>query len=841
DMDLEADLGIDSIKRVEILAAMEERLPGAARIETDRVGALRTLRQVIEALAGPAPAPAAPAAPPSPVGPYPDPGLDRRVLRAVETALPATARLPVPDGHEIRVTDDGAGLASAIVDALIAHGRRARLVTLEDAREPHSDHLAPLGGLIVVAPPVGGQGGAGLLEDVPDALEPFLKKAFRVVADLGADLRRAVANGGALLATVARMDGAFGLLGTDFDPLQGGLAGLPRTAAHEWPGVACRALDVSLAWTATLDAADAVVRELSVDGPLEVGLESRTRRVLQVDDERASFGRLPVGEGDVVLVSGGGRGVTAACALALARAARPTMVLVGRSNEPFTEPVWLQGIQGEGALKKAILDHHFNGHGRPAPAELERVYQEFAANREVALTLAEIRAAGAAAVYHSVDVSDPLAVLAAVEEIRAAHGPIRGLIHGAGVLADRRLDEKTDEQFARVFDTKIHGLRHLLAAIPAADLRSLVLFSSVTARSGRPGQVDYCVANNVLNKVAQRHARRHPHCKSMALNWGPWDGGMVNDGLRREFARLGVGLIPLQGGAHMMVREMACVADAPEVMVGDGFPQPAQASPAFEQTLSLATHPFLDSHRIGGRPVLPLAMLIEWMGHAALLENPGLRFVGVDDLAVMKGIALEDDQPLRVEFHVNDRHVEVRGADGTVYTRARVLLAEELPPPPLVDEPATLAARAFPHSREAVYAQVLFHGPHLHAVGRVEGFSDEGMVASLASSPRPSEWMFDAPRSEWITDPLAIDGAMQLGLLWNFGESGQPSLPTGGARYRQYVARIPREGLRAALQVTRHASRKVTADVTLRDAEGSVVARCEGFEWAVDPSLAPAV
>ncbi|MBV8676883.1 MAG: acyltransferase domain-containing protein, partial [Planctomycetaceae bacterium] len=50
DMQLDADLGIDSIKRVEILSALQERLPEAPMIQPEHLGTLRTLRQIAEFL-----------------------------------------------------------------------------------------------------------------------------------------------------------------------------------------------------------------------------------------------------------------------------------------------------------------------------------------------------------------------------------------------------------------------------------------------------------------------------------------------------------------------------------------------------------------------------------------------------------------------------------------------------------------------------------------------------------------------------------------------------------------------------------------------------------------------
>ena len=93
-----------------------------------------------------------------------------------------------------------------------------------------------------------------------------------------------------------------------------------------------------------------------------------------------------------------------------------------------------------------------------------------------------------------------------------------------------------------------------------------MLFSSTTARFGRTGQVAYAAANEVLNKTAQAEARRRPGCRVVAVNWGPWDGGMVTPGLRKVFEAEGVGLIPLADGAAFLVQELTAAGQAVEVV-----------------------------------------------------------------------------------------------------------------------------------------------------------------------------------------------------------------------------------------------------------------------------------
>ena len=106
-------------------------------------------------------------------------------------------------------------------------------------------------------------------------------------------------------------------------------------------------------------------------------------------------------------------------------------------------------------------------------------------------------------------------------------------MHGAGVLADKFILDKTAEQFNSVFDTKVSGLRNILSELDLPRLKLLALYSSSTARFGRTGQCDYAMANEVLNKTARLLERRLPDCRVASFNWGPWDGGMVNDGLAK--------------------------------------------------------------------------------------------------------------------------------------------------------------------------------------------------------------------------------------------------------------------------------------------------------------------
>ena len=871
DMDLEAELGIDSIKRLEILAGVQTRLPEMQAVDSTYVGSLRTLRNIIDYMQStaipadaPQPAPPAPVEAPSPPA-EPHAPLDRRVLRAI--SLPAVdpwGQVALADGREIWIVDDGTELPQALSDQLAAQGRTARVVSVDIATESNGiAGLAHIGGLIVLAMP------DPEAESVwSEASEQRLKHAFALTKRVGPLLKEAAAAGGALFVTVSRMDGAFGLTGGAFDAVQGGLAGLTKTVAREWPALRCKALDVSASWSDCDRIGAAIVSELTADGPIEVGLDGSVRRGLDMVPTAITNGRSRLGSGDVVVLTGGARGVTAEVACALASESQPTLVLLGRSPAPEPEPIWLAGVTGEAEMKRALLEHGFAGRGTPTPTDLEAAYQRHAANREVSNTVARIDRAGARAVYRSVDVRDGAAVATAFAEIHDSIGPVTGLIHAAGVLEDRWIDDKTVDQFERVFDTKVAGLRHLLEAVEPDDLGFLALFSSVTGRVGRQGQVDYAMANEVLNKVAQRQALLRPSCRVVSIDWGPWDGGMVTPALKRDFTRAGIGMIPLDVGARSLIDELACAdSGATEIVIGDvlpespagGIEEPTTAapltaqdlSPAFARRLDLDRHPFLLSHVIGGYPVLPVAVMQEWLGHAALHDNPGLVLLGFDDFRVLKGVILNNGScdlravasKIRRNGQAFEVDVELRsGVDDTetAHARARAILATALPMPPLYSRPARLDEHSYQRGIDAAYRDVLFHGPHFHGIERIDGCSPQGIIARVRLAPTPAEWMDDPLRSAWLGDPLVVDAGLQMGILWCHEELGSVSLPTYGARYRQYSETFPTDGIVAALEVRDRSTHQMIADITFLDAGGTVVAQMEGYAWTVDPSLGEA-
>jgi acyl transferase domain-containing protein/acyl carrier protein/NAD(P)-dependent dehydrogenase (short-subunit alcohol dehydrogenase family) len=953
DMSLDHDLGIDSIKRVEILSALQERVPNLPAFKPEELGALHTLQDVVGLAEVRSAEFSVPGVPCRDLTPAPSvscsqpAALVRSVVRTVALPNVATRAESLPaSGSEIWITEDGLELSLRIAAELSRRGFKPRVVDLD---EPFQSGVPErLAGLIVVSH------AAGLNERQLWRSIEWLQKA-------GPALRRSAAGGGAVFATISRLDGRFGFEARDSlgDPVSGGLAGLTKSAAREWLDLKCKAFDVSSDWSTASDAAVFVVEELFRAGPVEIGLSPRGRctpSVMEESLEHSLSSGPAVQPGDLVVVSGGARGVTAEAALAVARAWRPSLVILGRSPEPPADPEWLVPLKTESEIKQALIARLPKG---TLPKAIESQYRQILAGREVSSTLARLRAMEIPVEYHAVDVRDLATVRPLMLQLQSRLGPVRGLIHGAGVLADQRIEDKTREQFDRVYQTKVAGLRNLLSAIAADDLRMLGLFSSYTARYGRVGQCDYAIANEVLNKLARQFAIQHHHCRVASFNWGPWDGGMVTGGLKKLFEAEQVGLIPLADGAELFVQELSQVSSRPvevlvlgrtasvpatvpamepaasssssnlhfaghsanerdtkassrpvsgssNVLFGAERPvrtvsaepvtaarQPGSSNvllvgqapatipveqppplpgpggswvfaeighvdaaeqtelrPTLDRTLDVLQSPYLESHVIGGKAVMPVAMILEWLAHGAIHRNPGLELEGFDDFRVFQGVRLDRHASvlLRVlvgkatrvdgRFVAKAKLVGVTAEREIVHAAGNVVLATGYPEAP--DPTLHVASRGYSLDMATAYATKLFHGVHLQGIAAVEACSSEGIVVDSRTSPAPWAWMRDPIRSVWIADPLAVDAALQAVILWSQEIHARPCLPCAIGSYRQYRKVFPHSGVKIVVKVTQATDHAIRCDVEFLDLQGMMVARMTGCESIADASLVSA-
>ena len=313
-MDMEADLGIDSIKRVEILGALQTRFPELPKADTTALAELHTLDQITGYLTSVAPAGTQSAAQFHPAveehqnkstNPVDLP--PRGVVALKFLPSPDHLNMVFPKDRTCILMDGGTDLTPALAKALSAQGlkvvvltltnemvgsqkampRNIRRVLMEDLTEAGIQNtLASLqqeygpAGMYIHLDPTGTSA-----EEFPENEETVARTAFLMAKYLMKNLTEAAQLNYAAFITVTHMDGEFGLTTSGyFEPVSGSLFGLVKTLNLEWDKVFCRAIDLSPELNVTT-AVEHIMAELHDPNRLisEVGYSSNGRFTLVVE------------------------------------------------------------------------------------------------------------------------------------------------------------------------------------------------------------------------------------------------------------------------------------------------------------------------------------------------------------------------------------------------------------------------------------------------------------------------------------------------------------------------------------------------------------------------------
>ncbi|MEC8381451.1 MAG: SDR family NAD(P)-dependent oxidoreductase [Myxococcota bacterium] len=751
EMSLEGDLGIDSIKRVEILSAVQERAPNLPEVDAGAMAQLQTLGQIVGHMQEQSANFSKAEASNDVSAELQSPNAEINVSEAVGRyrleieAMPATG-LSSPSLFEasIHVLAADVRLKADLEIAL----QRVHLQVTPDIQS--ADLLIDLRPLQTFEDPTQAQNSAlELLKSVQQLIQP--PKGLVAAIDLG---------------------GTFGMELNTIEPaLAAGVSGVVKTAAQEWDNACCRVIDIACNGRSRTAIADLIVRELMTGGvQLEVGYPETGKRVVPLLMEAPlNLESVILNANDVCVVSGGGRGVTAETMIALAGQSQAKFALLGRT--PLDDDPCPGAVDFPAVLSFVI--NQAKQSGSPlAPKAARQKANRVLAQREIRQTLSRIEAAGGAAIYRTVNVTDQASVIAVCEQIRAELGPITALVHGAGVLADKRILDKKPADFEWVYGVKVMGARHLLEATKGDSLRWICFFSSVAARAGNQGQSDYAAANESLNKLAWMLQNTRPDAKVKALGWGPWEGGMVTPALKAHFESRGVPLISLAGGANALCLE--CQGDDAVELVLGGAENLSEAHS--RQSFSIYLHeqlqPELLDHQIQGTVVLPMAMVLEYFVQAVRAFRPSAFVKAIHQFRVLKGVKLTEFSTTGQRFQIDvlqseQSRVSLRLLDGQVpLYEAEAELSMVIPDSLPFDLPE-VNGDDFDFS----YGESLFHGPRFQMLEQIV-HSDTGYRADL-SGAHVLGWHEHA----FACDPVGVDAALQLALMWREQSHQQSSVP----------------------------------------------------------------
>jgi len=820
------------------------------------------------------PAAAAAGAGPAPLVTLPGAALeaDRFVLELAPVALPLRPTHERLAGRRALLAGGDEPFAAELSAALAARGLEVRRVPAGGDGSAEADLFVDLGA-------------SGAERGLLDAAAPGIAARAREAAVDAIRFARAAhprlaADGGDRAAWVAvtSMGGDLGLSGSGAGNVLGAFQhGLALALKQELPAAAVKALDFAPRAPAA-EVAEVLVRELE-DGNERVQVGWAGRRFVASPRRAPHDPSAPalrrVGAGDVVLFSGGGRGVVFECALAVARLGA-VAVVTGRTPPAAPDaPHAALDDEGFAALRRAELARR-RGEPGLTPARFERDMERLARERELGRNLARARDEGLALEYEVCDVADAAAVEALVARVRARHGKIDVLAHGAMVERSASLPGKRDEDVTRTVDAKVAGLLHLLDATAAETLRAVVAFGSGVARFGNKGQTDYAGANALVAALLPAWlARRGSRAHAVTLDWPAWrevGWAAANPQTAAGLDAMGVTSISPEEGrfwflaelAHGTAQEAVLVSermlhawpffgaradgarplppfdDRAGLLVAGAFPlvdevrSGADGRIVASRTLHAERDPFLRQHRVDDRPVLPGAFALELLCEAAALARPGARVAEVCDLEIRAPVALpRASAEVRAEVAPGaEGWLEARltsrlaaGAGERIHATARIRLgpAASAEPVALPAAAGRVRARSFYRlSRDPVAL-----GPLFCRVRWLELAGAEATATIVAPDPRRVVAGTGWPVFQ--VDPLLLDSAFQVaGSREGYGE-GFVCVPVGLARLRVGRPLGPGERARARATCVGAEPPRVRYDVVVAGEDGALLLAVEGL------------
>ncbi|NEQ80928.1 MAG: SDR family NAD(P)-dependent oxidoreductase, partial [Moorea sp. SIO2I5] len=544
-------------------------------------------------------------------------------------------------------------------------------------------------------------------------------------------------------------------------------AGFARSVHLEQPDLRVRVVDVAKTLNPQ-QIADCVIEEIAGDAAIvTAGYNQDLIRFVPQSSLQQPVQYQPRSihwsNDDVILVTGGAKGITAECALAVAELTGVKMALVGRSPLPT------------------------NGEG------------------EIAQTLARFQTAGLTCRYYSCDIAQAQAVTQLVERVTTELGTITGVIHGAGLNKPRRVEQVSLEAAQTEVSPKLLGAYHLLQALEQTPPKLFLAFSSIIGVTGMPGNAWYAFANESLSILLRQFQDQHRDTQVLSLAYSVWDevGMGARMGSVKNLERMGIHAISKQEGVSRFLKLFECDPGVDQVVIAARLggldtwsPVPVQSANQLrfiERVVTLEPHVelkvrthltlkcdrYVEDHIWRGSYLFPTVFGLEAMAEAVAYVTAEAQpsIVRIENISLRRPVVVNDTTGVEIEIHAEVMETDSNGERqvklgirteqtgfNTDHFSATFVLADK----PVGE---TLPAETFQHQgltiepKQDLYGDLLFQGPRFQQMGEI--FSLNSQQGVFCSQVRPLDELvsdsFNHPQGQTILlgDPYFRDVLLQ--------------------------------------------------------------------------------
>ncbi|MHA2250886.1 MAG: SDR family NAD(P)-dependent oxidoreductase [Candidatus Kariarchaeaceae archaeon] len=644
----------------------------------------------------------------------------------------------------------------------------------------------------------------------------------------------------------------------EMTPLQGAIGGMFKALAMEFPQIIAKII--------LFEKYEQITNEIANPGvEIIYHKDRRTEVALQEHDLEKSSWKLP--DKSVLLATGGAQGITYEIIKATAQS-HSTLVLLGRTEiRGDAEEIANLSASEQENRKWALMDELKETRDKVTPVTLEQEWSKVIKSANVWLSIKALEDLGCHVIYRSVDVANSRVMKKFLKEIQEqlADKKITHIIHGAGIEISRATGSKKSEEFQLVYDVKTKGFENIIQNIDTSYLQRLIAFGSVAGRFGNATQVDYSAANEYLAKRCAELS--NDGVPATCIAWSVWaDVGMGTRGSTMQVLELqGVSAIPVFDGIQRFIDEVAFGNEVEVVISGnlgalsaraiwvEEEPNSSIMIDQFDETtntayrmLSLKKDQYLNDHRIGGKAVFPGVMGLEVFAQVSKQMN-NQDVTNMLEVQFISPVKLPRDNNLEivVETAKNKGNVQLYlkskflGPNGKQLGALRnhfkciSFAGNRIAGYPVKTKESLNKMRIKTLMEKDEIYNLFFHGPSYQVLGKLMYLSTNSVLTEFN---RPKERMF-ASEEKLDIDPLAIEAAFQTAGLHLLLTKKKMGLPSGVGMITWFKTRKPPIYVRATLLGLRDIYAHY--NIELIDADGNCVCLLQQNELIITQEAEP--
>ncbi|MDY0131850.1 MAG: beta-ketoacyl synthase N-terminal-like domain-containing protein [Desulforegulaceae bacterium] len=610
-------------------------------------------------------------------------------------------------------------------------------------------------------------------------------------------------------------------------PAFSGISGIAKTIGKEFEQAIVKIVDFNIEkpGQSLKEIGDQYIeRLLSKDRFVETGVSDGLLYKLIMKESVPEKGSFFINKNDKVVVSGGARGITFEILKQVAHEIKPEIIILGRSDIYSLEERFKNTALDESMLI-AILKKEMEN---KKPLEIKNMAKKILGLRESLENIEYLKSLGIKVSYHSSDVTD----YESVRKVALEYDNIQGIIHAAGLEESQIIEKKELSSFNRVFDTKVKGAKNLLKAFDDKKYQFFIGFSSVTARFGNQGQADYTGANDMLGRILNEQKIKNKEKIYKVIAWTAWKGaGMAtNETVLKVLESRGLTFLPLDQGVDFFMDELKDRKTFEAVFTGldkefdkdclisgeksispflDSIEEESDDKIVFSRVLDLKRDLFLMDHQLEGIPVFLGATGIEAMAEAAYysVKNSRKRLSSITDFEIPYGIKILKKRPKKIEIEAVSSGGEsdliecrissrfeskvVRG-DKKLHYKGLFHFAESDYHEEIIELPEFSPVKSSEKTEELLYhPKRLFMEGSFKTIKEIVSFKDNTLITRVSHN-EPREFFKGQSFPKFYTDPVLIDSMFQTGGVFEFLSSNNLVLPSAVERFR-FIAPVERE------------------------------------------------